>query len=91
MRLLHVREGMEDGFVRAYKQVRRRAAASPGHLSEQLCRSAENPAQWLLTSEWEDMEAIKRWRLSSEHEALVQPMNACLLEERTTTVFNVVD
>ncbi|MFE5817042.1 antibiotic biosynthesis monooxygenase family protein [Streptomyces sp. NPDC056479] len=89
IRLLRVREGMEEEFVRTYGDVRAGAERLPGHLGEQLCRSLEDPAQWLLTSEWADLEAIKSWRTGSAHRTLVEPMNACLHDDRWTGVFHV--
>ncbi|MFJ7074686.1 antibiotic biosynthesis monooxygenase family protein [Streptomyces sp. NPDC098781] len=89
VRLLRVREGMEAEFVRSYGDVRAGAARFPGHLGEQLCRSLDDPAQWLLTSEWADLEAIERWRSDSAHRVLVGPMNACLHDDRWTGVFHI--
>ncbi|WP_149828771.1 antibiotic biosynthesis monooxygenase family protein [Streptomyces tailanensis] len=90
IRLLRVREGTESDFVAAYHRVLERAARFPGHRGEQLCRSLDDPGQWLLTSEWESPEAIKGWRTDPDHEDLVKPMNACLHDDRWTAVFQVV-
>lgn len=89
IRLLRVRPGMEADFVKSYKDVLAGAARFPGHLGEQLCRSLDDPAQWLLTSEWDSLEAIQRWRTGPEHETLVEPMNACLHDDRWTALFQV--
>ncbi|WP_328873893.1 antibiotic biosynthesis monooxygenase [Streptomyces sp. NBC_00287] len=89
IRLLRVREGMDEEFVRSYGDVRAEAELFPGHLGEQLCCSLDDPAQWLLTSEWADAEAIRRWRTDSAHRVLVEPMNACLHDDRWTGVFHI--
>ncbi|MDI9831111.1 antibiotic biosynthesis monooxygenase family protein [Streptomyces sp. KAU_LT] len=89
VRLLRVRDGMEADFVTSYDEVRRGSTAVPGNLGEQLCRSLDDPAQWLLTSEWESFEAVRAWRTGSAHRALVEPMNACLHDDRWTAVFEV--
>ncbi|MGN9760681.1 antibiotic biosynthesis monooxygenase family protein [Streptomyces sp. SD31] len=89
IRLLRVRAGMEADFVQSYKDVLAGAARFPGHLGEQLCRSLDDPAQWLLTSEWDSFEAVQRWRTDPEHRTLVEPMNACLHDDRWTAVFQV--
>ena len=89
VRLLRVREGMEADFVASYREVRRGSAGVPGHLGEQLCRSLDDPAQWLLTSEWDSFEAVRAWRTGSAHRTLVEPMNACLHDDRWTAVFQV--
>ncbi|WP_086564510.1 antibiotic biosynthesis monooxygenase family protein [Streptomyces africanus] len=90
VRLLHVREGRETDFVDAYQGVRDGAMRCPGHLREQLCRSLDDPGRWLLTSEWESIEAIERWRTDPDHTTLVGPMNACLHDERWTGVFEIM-
>jgi heme-degrading monooxygenase HmoA len=91
VRLLRVREGMEADFVKSYQGVLERAVRSPGHLGEQLCRSIDDPTRWLLTSEWESLEAVKQWRTGPDHTAVVEPMNACLHDDRWTGVFHVTD
>lgn len=91
IRLLRVQEGREADFVKAYQGVLERAVRFPGHRGEQLCRSVDNPGQWLLTSEWESLESIKQWRTDPDHTALVKPMNACLHDDRWTAVFHIMD
>ncbi|WP_338120051.1 antibiotic biosynthesis monooxygenase family protein [Streptomyces sporangiiformans] len=91
IRMLRVREGMEADFVKYYDGLRERAARFPGHLGEQLCRDADDPSRWLLTSEWESLESIKQWRTDPDHTALVEPMNGCLHDDRRTAIFHVMD
>ncbi|WKX16262.2 antibiotic biosynthesis monooxygenase family protein [Streptomyces sp. NL15-2K] len=91
VRLLRVRDGMEAHFVKSYQGVLERAERSPGHLGEQLCRSVDDPTRWLLTSEWESLEHVKQWRTDPDHTALVEPLNACLHDDRWTAVFHVTD
>ncbi|MEU3376488.1 antibiotic biosynthesis monooxygenase family protein [Streptomyces caelestis] len=90
VRLLRVREGREADFVESYHGVLERAVRSPGHLREQLCRSVDDPGQWLLTSEWASLDAVKRWRADPDHATLVGPMNACLHDDRWTGVFEIM-
>ncbi|AIS01706.1 antibiotic biosynthesis monooxygenase family protein [Streptomyces glaucescens] len=90
VRLLRVRDGREADFVAAYQGVSERARGFPGHLGEQLCRSLDDPAQWLLTSEWESAEAVGRWRTDPAHTALVEPLNACLHDDRWTGLFHIM-
>jgi heme-degrading monooxygenase HmoA len=91
IRLLRVREGREADFLKSYSGVLERAERFPGHLGEQLCRSVDHPSRWLLTSEWESLECVKRWRADPDHTALVEPMNDCLHDDRWTAVFHVLD
>ncbi|MGI5378297.1 antibiotic biosynthesis monooxygenase family protein [Streptomyces sp. CA-251387] len=89
IRLLHVREGREADFVESYQGVLERAVRFPGHLGEQLGRSIDHPARWLLTSEWDSLESVEQWRADPDHQALVAPMNACLHDDRWTAVFRI--
>ncbi|MEK8173144.1 antibiotic biosynthesis monooxygenase family protein [Streptomyces sp. M19] len=41
--LLDVRAGAEQRFLRAYDQLRHQVASVPGHVSDQLCQSIEDP------------------------------------------------
>jgi heme-degrading monooxygenase HmoA len=91
LRQLHVREGREAEFVEHYRSVLERAERFPGHLGEQLCRSLDDPTRWLLTSEWESLQSVQRWRTDPDHQALVRPMNDCLHEDRSTSVFRIRD
>jgi heme-degrading monooxygenase HmoA len=90
IRLLRVQEGREEDFLKAYQSVLQCALRFSGHLGEQLCRSIDDPGQWLLTSEWASFESVKRWRTDPDHTALVKPMNACLHDDRWTAAFHVM-
>ncbi|MGK5696947.1 antibiotic biosynthesis monooxygenase family protein [Streptomyces sp. URMC 128] len=90
VRLLRVREGREADFMDAYQGVREGAMRFPGHRREQLCRSVDDPGRWLLTSEWESLEAIEQWRTDPDHTTLVRPMNACLHDDRWSGVFEIM-
>lgn len=35
------------------------------------------------------MDAVKRWRTDPDHQMLVEPMNACLHDDRWTGAFQV--
>jgi heme-degrading monooxygenase HmoA len=61
--LLFVRaaDDEEEGFLAAYDDIRHRVASVPGHLSDQLCQSCDDPQQWLITSEWETREHYEAW------------------------------
>lgn len=51
--LVDVHDGAQRQFLEAYEQLCNQVASVPGHVSDQLCQSIENPSQWLITSEWE--------------------------------------
>jgi len=51
--LVDVYDGAQQQFLEAYELLCNQVASVPGHVSDQLCQSIENPSQWLITSEWE--------------------------------------
>jgi heme-degrading monooxygenase HmoA len=59
--LLDLYEGAQEQFLAAYEHMRNKVASVPGHISDQLCQSIENPSQWLITSEWESALPFLAW------------------------------
>ncbi|MGC9377281.1 SchA/CurD-like domain-containing protein [Streptomyces sp. MH13] len=72
--MLDIHDGMQQEFLTAYDGIRDRVAAVPGHVSDQLCQSLDNPTQWLLTSEWESAVPFLAWVNSEEHLDTVGPL-----------------
>ncbi|MGW3829581.1 antibiotic biosynthesis monooxygenase family protein, partial [Streptomyces sp. NPDC005071] len=65
--LVDVNDGAQHQFLEAYEQLCNQVASVPGHVSDQLCQSIENPSQWLITSEWESAPPFLTWVNSEEH------------------------
>jgi heme-degrading monooxygenase HmoA len=81
-------ERTED-FLRAYDQIRYEVAGGvPGHLMDQVCQSATDPEQWLITSEWASIGHFEAWERSPEHRTLVRPMRVCM-ENPTSLRFTI--
>lgn len=81
--LLEVEDGAEQRLLEAYDQMCRRVAAVPGHISDQLCQSIENPTQWLITSEWESALTFLAWVDSPAHLEMVEPLHGCVRDTRS--------
>ncbi|MEU6406347.1 SchA/CurD-like domain-containing protein [Streptomyces sp. NPDC046985] len=81
--LVDVCDGAQQQFLEAYEQMGKQVAAVPGHVSDQLCQSIENPSQWLITSEWESAPPFLAWVNSEEHVQMVQPMHSCIRDTRS--------
>ncbi|MGP3683776.1 SchA/CurD-like domain-containing protein [Streptomyces sp. IBSNAI002] len=75
--LMDLHEGAQQRFFEAYEQLRHDIASVPGHISDQLCQSFENPSQWLITSEWESAPQYLAWVNSEHHAEQVKPLGAC--------------
>ncbi|GAB2735251.1 SchA/CurD-like domain-containing protein [Streptomyces bullii] len=81
--MLDIRDGTQQEFLDAYERMRDRVASVPGHISDQLCQSLENPTQWLITSEWESAPPFLAWVNSEEHLETVKPMEDCVRDTRS--------
>ena len=81
--LLDLYDGAQNQFLEAYEHLRRQVASVPGHVSDQLCQSIENPSQWLITSEWESAPPFLAWVNSEEHVQMVQPLHSCVRDTRS--------
>ncbi|MEV5436480.1 SchA/CurD-like domain-containing protein [Streptomyces sp. NPDC052682] len=81
--MLDIRDGTQQEFLEAYERMRDRVASVPGHISDQLCQSLENPTQWLITSEWESALPFLSWVNSEEHLETVKPMEDCVRDTRS--------
>ncbi|MCG7202758.1 SchA/CurD-like domain-containing protein [Streptomyces arenae] len=87
--LVDVHDGAQQQFLEAYEQLCSQVAKVPGHVSDQLCQSIENPSQWLITSEWESAPPFLAWVNSEEHVEMVKPLHNCVRDTRSLR-FHVV-
>ncbi|MGW0748424.1 SchA/CurD-like domain-containing protein [Streptomyces sp. NPDC002587] len=87
--LLDLYDGAQNQFLEVYEHMRRQVSSVPGHISDELCQSIENPSQWLITSEWESAPRFLSWLNSEEHVATVKPLHECVRDTRSLR-FNVL-
>ncbi|MGW2939548.1 SchA/CurD-like domain-containing protein [Streptomyces sp. NPDC001156] len=81
--LVDVYDGAQQQFLEAYEQLCSQVASIPGHVSDQLCQSIENPSQWLITSEWESAPPFLDWVSSQEHVQMVRPLRSCVRDTQS--------
>jgi heme-degrading monooxygenase HmoA len=81
--LVDVHDGAQQEFLEAYEQLCNQVASVPGHVSDQLCQSIENPSQWLITSEWESAPPFLAWVNSEDHVRMVEPLHSCVRDTRS--------
>ena len=82
--LIRVPTDRADDFLAAYELVRFQVADGvPGHILDQVCQSATDPEQWLITSEWDSIESFEAWEASPDHRTLVRPMRECMTEAKS--------
>ncbi|MEU8590160.1 SchA/CurD-like domain-containing protein [Streptomyces sp. NPDC048664] len=89
MLLVDVYDGAQQQFLEAYEKLCTQVASVPGHVSDQLCQSIENPSQWLITSEWESAPPFLDWVNSEDHVQMVRPLHSCVRDTRSLR-FHVV-
>ncbi len=81
--VLHIKDGAEKRFLEVYGSLRDQVAEVPGHISDQLCQSIQNPTEWIITSEWEGPTPYFAWVNSAEHVRMVEPMHECVHDTRS--------
>jgi heme-degrading monooxygenase HmoA len=82
--LIRVPQERTNEFLEAYQRIRYQVAEGvDGHLVDQVCRSATDPEQWLITSEWASLAQFEAWERSPGHRELVGPMRDCMTEARS--------
>ncbi|WP_433546984.1 antibiotic biosynthesis monooxygenase family protein [Streptomyces sp. CA-294286] len=82
--LIRVPEARRRDFLDAYERIRFLVAGGvPGHVQDQVCQSATDPEQWLITSEWQTLADFEAWEATQDHRNLVKPMRDCFTEARS--------
>jgi heme-degrading monooxygenase HmoA len=70
----NIKEGEGEAFEQAYLEVTKQVQGTPGHISDELLRSDEDPNQYILLSEWESKEAFLAWEDAPVHMGTTTPM-----------------
>jgi heme oxygenase (mycobilin-producing) len=81
--MLRLSPGAGEEFLAAYEAIRWQVAAVPGHRGDQVCRSAEDPDEWLITSEWRSAEDFLAWESTPGHREAAAPMLRHVRERRS--------
>jgi heme oxygenase (mycobilin-producing) len=81
--MLKLSPGAGEEFLREYESVRWQVAQVPGHINDQVCRSADDADEWLITSEWRSAEDFIAWESTSGHRELAKPMMSHVAERRS--------
>jgi len=81
--MLRLSPGAGDEFLREYEAVRWQVAQVPGHMSDQVCRSADHADEWLITSEWRSAEDFLAWESTPGHRKVAMPMMSHVRERRS--------
>jgi heme-degrading monooxygenase HmoA len=69
-----IKEGEGEAFEAAFAEVTRKVKGTPGHISDELLRSDDDPNAYILLSEWESKEAFLAWEDAPIHMNTTTPM-----------------
>ena len=69
-----IKPGEAEAFEAAYAAVTRRVKGTPGHVHDELLRSADDPDAYILLSEWESREAFLAWEDAPIHRQTTTPL-----------------
>jgi len=61
-------------FEEAFAAVSRTVRGTPGHITDELLRSEDDPGAYILLSEWESREAFLTWEDAPVHREATTPM-----------------
>jgi 2-polyprenyl-6-methoxyphenol hydroxylase-like FAD-dependent oxidoreductase/heme-degrading monooxygenase HmoA len=67
---MRAREGCEEQFERAWMTAAAEISRVPGNLSQELIRDADDPRQFLITSDWADQASLNLFGASAAREQL---------------------
>ena len=70
----NIREGDEDKFIEAYKEVTSKVKGTQGHIRDELLRQDDMPNKFILLSEWESKERFLAWEDDEIHMNTTTPM-----------------
>lgn len=82
--VIRLKPGMEEEFLSAYEAIRYEVARGvPGHIVDQVCQAPDDADSWLITSEWESLDAFLAWERTEGHRELAAPLRECIAEARS--------
>ena len=86
---MHVKEGREDDFERAWHDISEHARHVPGNLRQTLMRDPDDPATYVITTEWASRQAYADFEHSAEQDALTAPLRELRASARQV-IYDVV-
>jgi heme-degrading monooxygenase HmoA len=71
---MKVKAGQEGAFEEAWRRIADQVRLAPGNLRQALLRDPEDPASFVVTSDWESRAAFTSFERSPEQDELTAPM-----------------
>lgn len=86
---MKVKAGGEDAFEQAWRTVAAKTQQTPGNLRQTLLRDPKDQSLFVITSDWESLDAFRRFERSPEQDELTAPLRA-LRESASMSVHQLV-
>ena len=86
---MKVKSGQENNFEQAWKAIAEKTQVASGNLRQALLRSPQDPATFVITSDWESREAFTRFERSDEQDRLTAPLRE-MRESVKMTIYQLV-
>jgi heme-degrading monooxygenase HmoA len=89
MLYMTVKPGHEEAFERAWRDVAAQAQHAPGNLRQALLRDPNDPASFVVSTDWESREAFHDFERSPQQDALTAPLRE-LRESARMSLYEIV-
>lgn len=86
---MKVKAGREADFERAWRAIAEKVRLAPGSVRQALLRDPQDPASFVITSDWESRELFHQFERSQEQDALTAPLRE-LRESARMSVHDLV-
>ena len=67
-----VKKGYEEEFEKKFKEVLQYLSSFPGFKSAKLYKSVDDPSEYLIYSEWEDLDSYRKFIASTAYRDTVE-------------------
>jgi heme-degrading monooxygenase HmoA len=71
---MKVKEGREDDFERAWREIAQEVRRAPGNIRQALLRDSSDARSFVVTSDWENRDAFTQFERSPEQDRLTAPL-----------------
>lgn len=90
--VLHVRAPDRGGpaeIAEAYHRISARLSGTPGLLGNELMRSVLREHEFMVMSEWADLDAFRSWEEGAEHREQTAPLRPYQISDSSYNVYIV--
>ena len=85
-----VKEGMEEAYMEAARELVQKSAAEEGNITYTLNRDINNPRSFAMIEIWKDQDAIDKHN-ASEHFTTIVPKLGTMAESKSISLYSEVE